>query len=173
MDKLNATNVPKIIPVTQNHRLAVLFPSEDSISISDFLMRQQKQVEKEDICVATNDSIDSNFSVHIIILDSTWYKAKKMYRRIPWLCHIPTIRLSGAYIPSEYTIRNQPSIEYLSTCECIAEAIRELEGNEKCANLIRDAFKETIALQVREQQLRPAVPHYHGRGRKANKRKGT
>ena len=113
-DGENATKVPKIQAQSDRHQLAVLYPSSDAISLSDLRNEQQQHPH-----------------LHLIVLDSTWYRAKKMYSRIPWLKDVPTVKLSENVKdrkPSSYQFRKQPDEYSLSTAECIGEAISEIEG---------------------------------------------
>ena len=146
-DGQNATLVPRIDARSDEHKLVVLYPSNDAIPLSQI----QEQGGK----------------LHLIVLDSTWYRAKKMYSRIPWIKDIPTVKLTENVIdrrPSGYKFRKQPDKYSFSTAECIGEAIREIEGNDVANNVIRSAFERSVQLQIEETQSRVARPHYHGRG---------
>ena len=80
----NALTVPKLeIPVSastalteefdgdeghEEYEMVVLWPSEDAISIKEYKNRNLNKKK-----------------THMVVLDSTWYKARRMYNRIPWL----------------------------------------------------------------------------------------
>ena len=147
-DGENATQVPRIQAQSNQYKLAVLYPSTDAIPLSEV-----KEHHK---------------NLHLIVLDSTWYKAKKMYGRIPWIRDLQTVKLSENVIgrkPSGYKFRKQPDVNSLSTAECIGEAISEIEGNDQVNDVIRSAFERSVELQIEEAESREARPHYHGRGR--------
>ena len=147
-DGENATLVPRVQASSTQHKLAVLYPASDAIPLS--AMSEQHS------------------NLHLIVLDSTWYKAKKMYGRIPWIKDIPTVKLSENVIdrrPSGYKFRKQPDVNSLSTAECIGEAIMEIEGNDLVNDVIRSAFEKSVDLQIEEAESHEARPHYHGRGR--------
>ncbi len=92
-----------------------------------------------------------NKKTHIIVLDSTWYKAKRMYNRIPWLKDLPCISLQNIKKESMYEpIRKQPFRDALSTAESIALALKEF-GNAD-AELINVAFSEMIREQLQEEK---------------------
>jgi len=62
----------------------------------------------------------------LIVLDTTWHRAKAMYHRIPWLARVPKYRIDPRR-KSNYRIRKQPNDACLSTAECVSEALVALE----------------------------------------------
>ncbi len=92
----------------QSDETAILFPSLVAKSIST--------------CVSNNFCFD-----HLIVIDGTWKKAKKLFYTHPWLNDLSHVALSEAYI-SQYAIRKTSIDNGLSTLEAIAYAIEENEG---------------------------------------------
>ena len=83
----------------------------------------------------------------LIVLDGTWYNAKKLYRENPWLSTLPHYRLAPSR-PSRYRIRVEPTRDSVSTLEAIVEALGILEPQTDCTALIR-AFDAMIDRQVK------------------------
>ena len=65
--------------------------------------------------------------VTLVVLDGTWWQARKLLRRNPRLATLPRISLAPA-TPSRYRIRREPHDHCVSTIEAIALALRALEG---------------------------------------------
>ena len=146
----NALTVPKLeVPVSastavteefdgdeghEEYEMVVLWPSEDAISIKEYKNRNLNKKK-----------------THMVVLDSTWYKARRMYNRIPWLKDLPSISLQNIENESMYKpIRKQPFRDALSTAESIALALKEF-GNED-AELVNIAFSEMIREQLEEEK---------------------
>ncbi|WP_100657767.1 tRNA-uridine aminocarboxypropyltransferase [Alteromonas flava] len=63
---------------------------------------------------------------HIIVLDGTWRKARKLWLSNPWLHELPCVAITPAH-PSQYKIRKAPREDSLSTLEAVAHALAKLE----------------------------------------------
>jgi DTW domain-containing protein YfiP len=70
----------------------------------------------------------------LVVLDATWSQARRMYRKIPGLLGLPTLRLTGAPTPAA-RLRASPAPGQVSTIEAIAHALRQLEGEVAAAPL--------------------------------------
>jgi DTW domain-containing protein YfiP len=64
---------------------------------------------------------------HIIILDGTWRKARKLWLNNPWLHNIDACEIK-AEAGSQYHIRKAPNEQSLSTLEAIAWTLHTLES---------------------------------------------
>lgn len=127
----NAKNTAKLLPLVSNkikiiteqdvvngslyndllkthQRTAVLFPSDRAKPIYEH--------------VKQNQTID-----HLIVIDGTWRKAKKLFFSLPWLNELKHVTLSEGYT-SQYAIRKTSIDNGLSTLEAIAYALEENEG---------------------------------------------
>ncbi len=85
---------------------------------------------------------------HLIILDGTWRKAKKMYLLSKNVQTLPKLRL----IPedhSDYRIRKSPNENALSTLEATVEALKLLEPKLQTDSLI-ESFKVMIDYQIKK-----------------------
>lgn len=65
----------------------------------------------------------------LIVLDATWSQARRMYRKLPALRGLPTLRLPDIEVTAE-RLRESPGPGRVSTIEAIAAALRLLEGDE-------------------------------------------
>jgi DTW domain-containing protein YfiP len=66
--------------------------------------------------------------ITLVVLDGTWWQARKLLRRNPAIAALPQLRLAPA-APSRYRIRREPDAHYVATIEAIALALRALEGD--------------------------------------------
>ena len=58
---------------------------------------------------------------HLVILDGTWFHAKKIYDAHAWLRDLPHVQLTPNE-PSRYRVRRQPRPQCLATLEAIVHA---------------------------------------------------
>jgi DTW domain-containing protein YfiP len=64
--------------------------------------------------------------VTLVVLDGTWWQAKKLFQQNPELARLPRYGLSPT-APSRYRIRREPALHCISTIEAIGEALSLLE----------------------------------------------
>lgn len=109
-----------------NNSVALLYPKEDSHLLGGASM--------------------SFTPTHLILIDGTWRKAKKMYMLSRNLHTLPSIRLAPVET-SEYKIRKAPSSDSLSTLEAAVSALETLEpGLDTSA--ATNSFKKMIDTQI-------------------------
>jgi DTW domain-containing protein len=65
-------------------------------------------------------------AVTLVVLDGTWWQAKKLFQNNPELAKLPRYSLSPS-APSRYRIRREPALHCVSTIEAIGEALALLE----------------------------------------------
>lgn len=95
----------------------------------------------------------------VIILDATWFCAKKMIEHNPFLLNLPKISFYGNY-RSIFTFKHEPKPEYISTVESCYYFIKEMQDE----NLLIDknidpspmmtAFKQMIVFQLKAENER-------------------
>ena len=105
----------------------------------------------------------------IIILDATWFCAKKMIEHNPFLLEYPRLSFYGDY-RSIFTFKHEPRPEYISTIESCYYMIKELQEcglAEASVNPepLMDVFKEMIKFQLTAENerimgLRPSTHNY-------------
>lgn len=83
----------------------------------------------------------------LVILDGTWFHAKKIYDALPGLRAMRTVVIEPTQ-PSNYRIRREPKAGYLATIEAIVEALRILEPDTEGIETLLDAFRSMIDRQL-------------------------
>jgi len=94
-----------------------------------------------------SDGIDDDFKIeHLIFIDATWRKAKKIWSLSTNLHKLPAIKLDARQ--SNYRIRKIPADGYLSTVEAIAESLSVLEADDKKYKSMLSVFDSMIDNQI-------------------------
>lgn len=114
---------------------AVLFPAENAINL-----------DSENEC-------KTNSLSHLIVIDGTWKKAKKILLLNPWLNDITKVSFAQELI-SEYQIRSTSVDGGLSTIEAVAYSLNKIEN---CAttpfiqalNGLKHSFTKRMSAQVK------------------------
>lgn len=108
--------------------------------------------------LAQAHSIPDNKQLLVIVLDATWFFAKKMLRLSPNLQTLPRITFEGTY-QSQYQFKKQPAPECVSTIEACYYLIKELQQADLASSdcdpepLMR-VFKKMVNFQLRSEQER-------------------
>lgn len=90
----------------------VLFPSEEAFTAADPRLHHAASDKK----------------LLVIVLDATWFFAKKMWKLSRCLHALPCLSFENGY-RSQFIFKKQPAPEYLSTIESVAYLIRELKAS--------------------------------------------
>lgn len=85
---------------------------------------------------------------HLILIDGTWRKAKKIFMLSKNLQSIPAIRLNPEE-KSDYRIRKSPTENALSTLEASVEALKILEPKLDTSSALA-SFKKMIDMQIQK-----------------------
>jgi DTW domain-containing protein len=103
----------------------------------------------------------------LVVLDGTWWQAKKLFQSNPELARLPRYSLSPSE-PSRYRIRREPAIHCISTIEAIAEALTMLEPGGFDRRALLAPFEAMVDHQLRYAEERGARRHlaYRNRPRK-------
>ncbi len=120
-----------------NYQHMILYPSEQSICLSEFVEGEGNNKKK----------------TRLILLDGTWKKAYKMWQLSSNLHSLPTVRLPED-LQGNYTIRKAPSENSLSTVEAGFYALGLLEPGKNFEPLLT-AFEKMIEFQI--AQMPPGV----------------
>lgn len=86
--------------------------------------------------------------VTLVVLDGTWWQARKLYKLNPALASLPQVAFSPRHA-SEYRIRRQPAAFCLSTIEALAEVLPLLEPPGQPLERLLDPFHAMVARQER------------------------
>lgn len=102
--------------------------------------------------------------VTLVVLDGTWWQAKKLFQQNPELAQLPRYSLSPS-APSRYRIRREPALHCISTIEAIGEALSLLEpaGFDREAWLL--PFEAMVEHQLHYAEMRGARRHLAFRDR--------
>lgn len=103
----------------------------------------------------------------LVVLDGTWWQAKKLFQNNPELARLPRYALSPSS-PSRYRIRREPAVHCISTIEAIAEALALLEPGGFDREGLLAAFEAMVDHQLRYAEQRGSHRHlaYRNRPRK-------
>ena len=92
------TKVPETVPfpehLAKTRGLGVLFPGPGARRLRRGARGDAKDGERSD---APDDDDDASAPTHLIVIDTTWHRARRMYARIPWIRELP------AYVLGEST----------------------------------------------------------------------
>tara|TARA_R110001592_G_scaffold54017_2_gene165515 strand:- start:11868 stop:12377 length:510 start_codon:yes stop_codon:yes gene_type:complete len=106
----------RLVHLLATKQAALLFPKQDS----DLVNKDLKCFE------------------YLVILDSTWQEARKMFNRSGYLNQAERVSLSITK-PSEFKLRRNQIEGGLSTIECVIQILRQYNANEKVV-LLEDLF---------------------------------
>nr|WP_299243342.1 DTW domain-containing protein [uncultured Halomonas sp.] len=94
-----------------------------------------------------------------IILDGTWRQARRIFRKSPYLEHLPVLPLHTNRL-TRYHLRKPTSASHLCTAEVAAELLRQ-SGDVDAAGLLDDyfdAFNDSYAASRRHHKLEAPTP---------------
>lgn len=116
-----------------------------------------------------------NKTLLVIILDSTWFCARKLIEHNPFLLELPRFSFYGDY-RSIFTFKKEPRPEYISTIESCYYLIKEMQEQnlvDKNVNPepLMDVFKAMIRFQLQAENervlgLRPNIHNYDSKYKK-------
>jgi DTW domain-containing protein len=91
---------------------------------------------------------DLDRPITLVVVDGTWWQARKLVKRNARLAALPQIRFTPP-APSRYRIRREPADDYVATVEALAHVLGALEGDpQRFAGLLRP-FEAMIDTQIR------------------------
>lgn len=111
--------------------IVVVYPSEHAVSIDDYL-KADSAVKK---------------IKHVIFIDATWRKAKKIWSLSTNLQSLPSIKLDTDK-KSNYRIRKVPADGYLSTIEAITQCLSDFDGDDVKYQPMLTVFDSMIEFQI-------------------------
>lgn len=102
--------------------------------------------------------------VTLVVLDGTWWQAKKLFQQNPQLAELPRYSLSPS-APSRYRIRREPALHCVSTIEAIGEALALLEPNGFDREALLQPFDAMVEHQLHYARARSSRRHLAYRDR--------
>lgn len=137
----------------------IMFPGEDALT-----------AKKEGLSDLIKDK-----TLLVMILDATWFCAKKLIEKNSFLLNYPKFSFYGNYT-SIFTFKHEPKPEYISTIETCYYFIKELQENNLIDKNINPeplitVFKEMIKFQLQAENerilgLRPNTHSYDSKYKK-------
>lgn len=85
--------------------------------------------------------------ITLVVLDGTWWQAKKLLRENPTLRALPRYALRPPRA-SEYRIRREPHVDYVSTIEALAYVLGALEGDPRRFQAMLAPFRVMVETQL-------------------------
>jgi len=135
------------IPRCGVERAGMLWPSDDAMDLKAYCAMD----------------IDERPALEVlVVIDSTWSRAKAMYHAIPWLAKTRKYVVEPKRL-SNYRIRAQPNARFLSTAECVSQALMELEPNSR-AYLLERAFDYMIDDHLAAMNAAGRAPRRRSKG---------
>ena len=125
----------------QNYFAALMYPGEDALTAKSLIQ-----------------GTPGNKKLLLIILDATWFCARKLIQHNPFLLQLPKLSFEGSY-RSIFTFKREPSPECISTIECCYYIIKEFQAVgfvDKAINPepLMNIFKAMIKLQLTAENER-------------------
>ena len=99
-----------------------------------------------------------NKKLLVLILDATWFCARKIIEHNPFLLELPRVSFYGDY-RSIFTFKHEPRPEYISTIESCYYFIKEMQSidfvdKEINPEPMMNAFKQMIKFQLQAENER-------------------
>lgn len=152
---------------THNQRLQELLHDPKYYPVMMYPGEEAWTAKKEGL----KDAI-GNRTLLVLILDATWFCARKIIQHNPFLLELPRISFYGDY-RSIFTFKHEPKPEYISTiesCYYFIKEMQEIDFVDKSINPepMMDAFKQMIKIQLQAENerilgIRPNTHHYDGK----------
>ncbi|ROM16082.1 DTW domain-containing protein [Pseudomonas protegens] len=89
-----------------------------------------------------------------ILLDATWSEARKMFRKSPYLEHLPVLSLSPEKL-SRYKLRRSKRDDHFCTAE-VAALCLELAGDEQVSQVL-DAYLDVFSTHYLSAKFQKAI----------------
>jgi len=94
------------------------------------------------------EALPTDRPITLVVLDGTWWQAKKLLTLNPQLAALPRVGFQPAR-PSDYRIRRQPAELCVSTIEALAEVLGKLEGDPARFATLLQPFRAMVDAQLR------------------------
>ncbi len=93
--------------------------------------------------------------ITLVVVDGTWSQAKTVVRDNPILQALPRYAFAAPE-PSQYRIRKEPNVEYVSTIEALMHVLSVLENDPVSFRALLEPFRSMVDAQLAAQAARPA-----------------
>lgn len=145
------------IDFTQNKRLCALLADEKYMPLVLYPGENAWTANGTNAQGKTLKQTLAGRTLLVIVVDATWFCAKKILRLSPNVCTLQKISFRAGY-RSFYKFKTQPALECLSTIESCYYLIQELQSTRVCplvsAEPLMDVFNKMVEFQIQSQQKR-------------------
>lgn len=100
--------------------------------------------------------------VTLLVVDGTWWQAKKVVRENPELAALPRYAFAPP-TPSEYRIRREPQPTYVSTLEALVHVLGVLEGDRERFHALLEPFRAMVDAQLAYEARFRDAPSRHAK----------
>jgi len=107
--------------------------------------------------------------VTLVVVDGTWSQAKSVVRDNPLLLGLPRYAFASPE-PSQYRIRREPQVEFVSTIEALMYVLGALEGEPERFRALLDPLTAMVDSQLACQAAHPRRRPRHPRPAKPQRR---
>jgi len=101
-------------------------------------------------------------SVTLVVVDGTWWQARKIVRANPRLQALPRYAFTPPS-PSDYRIRKEPAAAYVSTIEALVYVLGALEGDPARFHALLTPFRAMIDGQIAYERERHGARTRHAK----------
>jgi DTW domain-containing protein YfiP len=108
--------------------------------------------------------------VTLVVVDGTWWQARKVVRENPELAALPRYTFTPP-TPSEYRIRKEPDAAYVSTIEALVHVLGVLEGDRERFHALLAPFRAMIDAQIAYAERFHQARARHERGPRPPRRR--
>jgi len=149
----------------EHEPVLICFPSDEAVTLEEALLKISKlilpEVAKNEETIQHSDDAEMHTTpkINIIFIDATWKYAKEMVSKTiqngGWPSHSINVKLEPTkdfgenFKARRFDIRTPPSVDHLSTAECIAHVLREVEGRS-AGNEVFDTLMRPLDLMVQQ-----------------------
>ncbi len=108
--------------------------------------------------------------VTLVVVDGTWWQARKVIRENPELAALPRYTFAPP-TPSEYRIRKEPDAACVSTIEALVHVLGVLEGDKKRLSALLAPFRAMVDAQIACERRFQGARVRHARGPRPPRRR--
>ena len=148
---IDFTNHRRLNDLIETHNTFVLYPNQKSLNLSCIDERRPSQLKGNNL---------------IIVIDATWYLAKKMFKLSENLHQLPSVSFEHNQT-SNFKIKQQPFPKCLSTIESVKIVIQEfnrLEVENCDLDNFLNPFHKMVEYQINCQENPPENSYRSGTG---------
>lgn len=152
----------KSLLADQKYLPLLLYPGDNAMTAHDLNLSDKNLLDRNE-----SDNFASRKIPLVIVIDATWFCARKIIEHNQFLLELPCISFSGSY-RSIFTFKREPRPEYVSTIESCYYLIHEMQDvgivqPDVNAEPLMNVFKEMVReqLQAENDRIAGKLPDTH------------